>query len=429
MESSDAGRGGWKTKPAQPQKNKMNMNILRQEKLIAQKKKEIEARMAEQAKINAQTTSKPLPPSGSPSLQGASSNKFANDGSFLQQFMKMQKEKSNNVPGSTSETKTPSTSPGGNALHKKSILVGKRPGLGVSSMLSQFKSYSQSKKNPVLSQRPSVFCSPDDDEEEDADYSKFLEMKVSPPEDSDTRLIIDKMASFVAEGGPELEKKAKEDYRDNPVFSFLYDKSSMEYLYYKNRVAELRRDLLKPENTSDNVSPPVDAETQQVAEKLARFVAEGGPRVTAAAGHLAETACSWLAGGRDPDYSEYKEFKLTVEDLGFRMLMKMGWKEGDRTSNEQTGLGIDRQLSSQSGRAGFDVRADFVFASVSLVQYSVREQCPSPKISAAPPANGVKLANANLNVEPKRRQSGRGIGGHLRTAGHIGWLSRPQEPD
>lgn len=38
-------------------------------------------------------------PSSSPSLQGASSNKFANDGSFLQQFMKMQKEKPNNVSG------------------------------------------------------------------------------------------------------------------------------------------------------------------------------------------------------------------------------------------------------------------------------------------------------------------------------------------
>uniref|UniRef100_A0A3B4W9E7 SURP and G patch domain containing 1 n=1 Tax=Seriola lalandi dorsalis TaxID=1841481 RepID=A0A3B4W9E7_SERLL len=173
-----------------------------------------------------------------------------NDGSFLQQFMKMQKEKSTNV-----DTKTPSTLnslPGGNTLHKKSILVGKRPGLGVSSMLSQFKSYSQSKKNPVLSQRPSVFCSPDgEDEEEDADYSRFLEMKVSPPEDSDTRLIIDKMASFVAEGGPELERKAREDYKDNPVFLFLYDKSSMDYLYYKKRVAEMRKDFLRPENTSD----------------------------------------------------------------------------------------------------------------------------------------------------------------------------------
>ncbi|XP_070774933.1 SURP and G-patch domain-containing protein 1 isoform X2 [Enoplosus armatus] len=308
MESSDAGRGGWKSKPVQPQKNKMNMNILRQEKLIAQKKKEIEAKMAEQAKKNVQTTSKPIPPSP-PSLQGASSNKFANDGSFLQQFMRMQKEKSNNVSGSTSDTKMPSTStssPGGNALQKKSILVGKRPGLGVSSMLSQFKSYSQSKKNPVLSQRPSVFCSPDDeDEEEEADYSRFLEMKVSPPEDSDTRLIIDKMASFVAEGGPELERKAKEDYKDNPVFSFLYDKGSIEYLYYKNRVADLRKDLLRPENTSNNV----DAETQQVAEKLARFVAEGGPEVEAIAAERNRNnpAFSFLYQDQSPAYRFYKE--------------------------------------------------------------------------------------------------------------------------
>lgn len=41
----------------------------------------------------------PFDPTSVPSLQGASSNKFVNDGSFLQQFMKMQKEKSNNVSG------------------------------------------------------------------------------------------------------------------------------------------------------------------------------------------------------------------------------------------------------------------------------------------------------------------------------------------
>ncbi|XP_035489662.1 SURP and G-patch domain-containing protein 1 isoform X2 [Scophthalmus maximus] len=290
----------------------MNMNILRQETLIAQKKKEIEARMAEQAKMTVQTTSKPLPPSISPSLHGASSNKFVNDGSFLQQFMKLQKDKSNNAPGSTSDTVTTSTSlPGGNSLQKKSILVGKRPGLGVSSMLSQFKNYSQSKKSPVLSPRPSVFCSPDgEDEEEDTDTSRFLEMKVSPPEDSDTRLIIDKMASFVAEGGAELERKAKEDYRDNPVFSFLYDKSSMEYLYYKKRVADLRKDLLRPEDdTSDNVSPPVDAETQQVAEKLARFVAEGGPEVEAIAAERNRNnpAFSFLYDHQSPAHRVYKE--------------------------------------------------------------------------------------------------------------------------
>ncbi|XP_069013245.1 SURP and G-patch domain-containing protein 1 isoform X1 [Embiotoca jacksoni] len=312
MESNDSGRGGWKSKPIQPQKKKMNMNILRQEKLIAQKKKEIEARMAEQAKMNVQTPSKPLPTS-SLSLQGASSNKFANDGSFLQQFMKLQKDKPNNTSGSTNDTKTSpasTSSPGGNTLQKKSVFVGQRPGLGVSSMLSQFKSYSQSKKNPVLSQRPSVFCSPDgEDEEEENDYSRFLDMKVSPPGDSDTRLIINKMASFVAEGGPELERKAKEDYKDNPVFSFLYDKSSMEYLYYKRKVAVLRKDLQRPDNGSDHVSPPVDAETQQVAEKLARFVAEGGPEVEAIAAerNRDNPAFSFLYDHQSPAHRFYKE--------------------------------------------------------------------------------------------------------------------------
>lgn len=83
-------------------------------------------------------------------------------------------------PDSSSDSKTPSTSSssGNNVLQKKSILIGQRTGIGVSKMLSQFKSYSQFKKSPVLSQRPSAFCSPDDeDEEEESDYSKFLEMK------------------------------------------------------------------------------------------------------------------------------------------------------------------------------------------------------------------------------------------------------------
>ncbi|XP_058485413.1 SURP and G-patch domain-containing protein 1 isoform X1 [Solea solea] len=310
MESNDAGRGGWKPKPVQQQKTKMNMFILRQEKLIAQKKEEIEARMAEQAKMSVQTTPRKTL---LPSLQGPSTNKFANDGSFFQQFMKLQKDKSNNVPGSPSDATFPSSStssPGGNTSQKKSIHVGKRPGLGVSSMLNQFKNYSQSKKTPVLSKRPSVFCSPDgEDEEEDADYSRFLEMKVSPPEDSDTRLIIDKMASFVAEGGPELERRARDDYKDNPVFSFLYDKSSLEYLYFKNRVAVLGKDMLSPENTSNKVSPPVDAETQQVAEKLARFVAEGGPEVEdiAAERNKNNPAFSFLYDQQSPAYHFYKE--------------------------------------------------------------------------------------------------------------------------
>lgn len=84
-------------------------------------------------------------------------------------------------PGYNSDSKAPSTpspSSGVTPPQKKSILIGKRPGLGISSMLSQFKNYSQSKKTPLRPPRPSVFCSPDDeDEEEEVDDSNFLEVK------------------------------------------------------------------------------------------------------------------------------------------------------------------------------------------------------------------------------------------------------------
>uniref|UniRef100_A0A3B3CP51 SURP and G-patch domain containing 1 n=1 Tax=Oryzias melastigma TaxID=30732 RepID=A0A3B3CP51_ORYME len=265
---------------ALPQKNKMNLNILRQEQLIAQKKKEIEAKMAEKAKLNAE------------SLRGPSSNKFVNDGSFLQQFMKMQKEKTSNPPSTSS-------SPGNNVLQKKSIIIGQRTGVGVSKMLNQFKNYSQIKKSPVLSQRPSAFCSPDDeDEEEESDYSKFLEMKVSPPEDSDTRLIIEKMASFVAEGGSEFM-----------MLLFCYFKSSLEYLYYRKRVAVLKKNLQRSENVVLKVSPPVDPETQEMVDNLARFVAESGPEVEAIAAerNRDNPAFSFLYDKQSPAYKLYKE--------------------------------------------------------------------------------------------------------------------------
>lgn len=60
---------------------------------------------------------------------------------------------------------------------KKSILIGKRPALAVSSMINQFKNYSQSKQTTVVAARPSVFSSPDDDEDEEEEDAHYLEVK------------------------------------------------------------------------------------------------------------------------------------------------------------------------------------------------------------------------------------------------------------
>ncbi|KAK2868329.1 hypothetical protein Q7C36_000200 [Tachysurus vachellii] len=302
MESNDAARGGWKSKSAH-QKSKFNV-IMRQEELIAQKKREIEAKLAEQAKQNLSTPSKP-PEESIPDSQALSSNKFVNDGSFLQQFLKMQKEKSNPDLASSSDSNRTSSS---SQSQKKNVLVGKRPGLGVGSMLNQYKSYSQTKKTPLQIPRPSVFSSPDEDEDEDeTDDSYYLEIKVSPPEDEDLVRIINRLAAFVAEGGPELERKAVEDYKDNPMFSFLFEKDSKEYLYFRKKVARLRKETHRS-STPFDVSPSVDEETKKVAEKLARFVADGGPEVEAIAikHNLDNPTFSFLYDHQSPAHHFYK---------------------------------------------------------------------------------------------------------------------------
>lgn len=45
-----------------------------------------------------------------------------------------------------------------------------------------------------------------------------------------------------------------------------------------------------------------------------------------------------LKEGREPDHSEYKKFKLTCENVGFKMLEKMGWKEGEGLGSEGQGI-------------------------------------------------------------------------------------------
>ncbi|KAM9097403.1 SURP and G-patch domain-containing protein 1 [Sarcophilus harrisii] len=297
---------------APPKSGKMNMNILHQEELIAQKKREIEAKMEQQAKQSHVTTPQPPPPREIASAPNAASvsNKFANDGSFLQQFLKLQKERSctDASPSSACASSNVSTSSTG----KKPILIGKRPSLGVSNPLNQVKNYSHAKQSPVAN-RLSVFQSPDDDDEED--YEQWLEIKILPPEDAETRKVVEKLARFVAEGGPELEKVAMEDYKDNPAFSFLHDKNSREFLYYRKKVAEMKKENQNAQTpSSQKVSPPEDEETKTFAEKLARFIADGGPEVETIAlqNNRENHAFRFLY---EPNSKGYKYYRQKLEEF------------------------------------------------------------------------------------------------------------------
>lgn len=41
---------------------------------------------------------------------------------------------------------------------------------------------------------------------------------------------------------------------------------------------------------------------------------------------------------RQPDLSDYKEFKLKEDNIGFKMLQKLGWKEGQGLGSEGSGI-------------------------------------------------------------------------------------------
>lgn len=45
-----------------------------------------------------------------------------------------------------------------------------------------------------------------------------------------------------------------------------------------------------------------------------------------------------LKEGREPDLSDYKQFKITCENVGYQMLQKMGWKEGEGLGSEGQGI-------------------------------------------------------------------------------------------
>ncbi|XP_026940618.1 SURP and G-patch domain-containing protein 1 isoform X3 [Orcinus orca] len=356
---------------APPKSGKMNMNILHQEELIAQKKREIEAKMEQKAKQNQVASPQPRHPGEIANAHNSNvSNKFANDGSFLQQFLKLQKAQTSTDARPSAPAAPPRVLP----------RTGKRPPL-ISSPPGQMKNYVHAKQLPVAS-RPSVFQSPDEDEEED--YEQWLEIKVSPPEGAETRKVIEKLARFVAEGGPELEKVAMENYKDNPAFSFLHDKNSREFLYYRKKVAEIRKEAQKLQAASQKVSPPEDEEVKNLAEKLARFIADGGPEVETIAlqNNRENQAFSFLY---EPNSQGYKYYRQKLEE--FRKA-----KAGPTGTPTAPDLGLKRRSPPETP-----------LGSMPTATACPTSSAPLPNVNPSSAAPGKPATTANMKRKRKSR--------------------------
>eukprot|EP00058_Branchiostoma_floridae_P009102 XP_002594590.1 hypothetical protein BRAFLDRAFT_77561 [Branchiostoma floridae] len=234
-------------------------SLSQQERLIELKKKEIEKRMAEQkkkaeeerlkklAKLKGKATSSqsaPPPVRVSPSPSSVV-NKFVNDGSFMEQFMKMQKKKTvkreedksqgGDPENGTSSTDISASQTAAAAAAAKLAFMGKKATPSITNFVSHMK---RTDKPATSISRPDVFETPEREPEQP---------RKTISEDPQTREVVEKLAAFVAEGGKQVEEVAIKKNKDNPAFWFLYEPNSRAYKYYRQKVQELegqgRRDL------------------------------------------------------------------------------------------------------------------------------------------------------------------------------------------
>lgn len=209
-------------------------------------------------------------------------------------------------------------------------------------------------------------------------------LKVSPPEGAETRKVIEKLARFVAEGGPELEKVAMENYKDNPAFSFLHDKNSREFLYYRKKVAEIRKEAQKLQGSSQKVSPPEDEEAKNLAEKLARFIADGGPEVETIAlqNNRENQAFSFLY---EPNSQGYKYYRQKLEE--FRKA-----KAGPTGTLMAPDLSLKRKSPPETPSGSLPPAAACPASSA-----------PSPAVTPAPTIPGKPATTATVKKKRKSR--------------------------
>nr|XP_033810180.1 SURP and G-patch domain-containing protein 2-like [Geotrypetes seraphini]XP_033810181.1 SURP and G-patch domain-containing protein 2-like [Geotrypetes seraphini] len=230
--------------------------------------------------------------------------------------------------------------------------------------------------------------------------------------DAKTKDTAEKLAQFVAQVGPEIEKFSMENSASNPEFGFLHEPKSPAYRFYRMKVTEFRQtmDNSKDSGTSKQgssgsaagriktavkaeASSSDKAETEMECD-AAEAPNEGGlqsgvtppvraplprKRVTSLkVGILPKKRVCLVEEpqvhdpvrigydrprGRPaarkvkqkPKDLEFVNKKLTDQNVGFQMLRKMGWKEGQGLGSSGAGIKDPVKVGATSGGEGLGV--------------------------------------------------------------------------
>ncbi|KAG6676877.1 hypothetical protein I3842_14G000700 [Carya illinoinensis] len=373
--------------------------------------------------------------------KGVPPSLFVNDGSFMERFKQLQQEKENEKENSDKlkvakpikiksgpltatinktsvdfktidARKNPQAASGGKlafSLKQKSKIVAPPVKLGVDEDEDEIDARKVSDDAPMKRQKLG---------QEDASENSSRQVDVAPPSPSDltVKKVADKLASFVAKNGRQLEHITRQKNPGDTPFKFLFDESCADYKYYEYRLAEEEKALsqtLEPQAFHNGGTSPSASRSSSVSQRSlqrhyqtpasALYDATEDLRVQTSAGRSAEVSAptgadpilmmefymkkaaqeermrqpkqskdempppASLQGGPAKkghhmgDYippEELEKFlatcndaaaqksareaaekaKIQADNVGHKLLSKMGWKEGEGLGSSKSGI-------------------------------------------------------------------------------------------
>ncbi|XP_029469715.1 SURP and G-patch domain-containing protein 2 isoform X2 [Rhinatrema bivittatum] len=233
--------------------------------------------------------------------------------------------------------------------------------------------------------------------------------------DAKTKDTAEKLAQFVAQVGPEIEKFSMENSASNPEFWFLHEQNSPAYKFYRMKVNEFRQTMgtskdsaskqgdsqtkaakrdVKAEKLEDENTPTAEMELEcEAAEAPNEGALQSGVtppvRVPLPRKRVKSLKVGILPKKRvclvdepqvhdpvrigydrprgrpavrkvkqKPKDLEFANKKLTDQNVGFQMLRKMGWKEGQGLGSSGGGIKDPVKVGTTSGGEGLGVAGE-----------------------------------------------------------------------
>ncbi|XP_073306925.1 SURP and G-patch domain-containing protein 1-like protein isoform X3 [Primulina huaijiensis] len=318
---------------------------------------------------------------------------FANDGSFMERFKQLQQEKDKkdevrekSLRGSSTSVnsypKTVKSKPTLNFKANNSQKIIQSPSSGK-------LAFSLKQKSKLVSPAVKFDEDEDGDEKNHGNSSDDAPMKrpkltdlsasdqqsqadVVPPLPSDltVRKVADKLASFVAKNGRPFEHVTRQKNPGDTPFKFLFDENCSDYKYYLYRLSEEQKALVQSrgsqtsqngESSTPTASDPI-AMMEFYMKKAAQEEKLRPPKpskdempppaalqASAKKGHHMgdyiplEELEKFMATCNDVSAQKAaKEYadraKIQADNVGHKLLSKMGWKEGEGLGSSKSGI-------------------------------------------------------------------------------------------